>query len=390
MGIRKLIVRNAKTGKDYLYWQADCGMVGEQRIRKAFRTRDEAQAFYRQFKRSHDRFGSEGVQLSGGELALASEAFSRLRENGFERSDLSIAVEEFLARRRKVEREVSLGEAFSEYLGTFDDGQRLNLRQVKHKVGYLVDVLGDESALSRLGTDSVERAFALLGKKKMALKSYNMHISYTRTFFNWCVGKKYIEANPMVGIDECAIPYKDPVFMRPDVVRGALSALEGDRLLQERDRRILLNFFALSFFGGARTSEIVRLGVEAVHPCDRHPFFRVSTAKGARKGVKGRIVELEPNAAAWLSKYPFEPFTSSQLGHARDRAFRGCLGAFREAFEQNVGRHSFITYHCAKFRNNARTESLVGTSSSMRVKHYQGLATTEDAEAYFAIFPCEG
>ena len=43
--------------------------------------------------------------------------------------------------------------------------------------------------------------------------------------------------------------------------------------------------------------------------------------------------------------------------------------------------------HVAAFGDPRRTEILVGTSASMRVNHYMGLATQAQGQAYFAIRP---
>jgi hypothetical protein len=54
---------------------------------------------------------------------------------------------------------------------------------------------------------------------------------------------------------------------------------------------------------------------------------------------------------------------------------------------RNFGRHTCATMHCAAFGDPRRTEAMLGTSSSMRVKHYMGLVTRTEGERYFGIVP---
>ena len=53
----------------------------------------------------------------------------------------------------------------------------------------------------------------------------------------------------------------------------------------------------------------------------------------------------------------------------------------------NMGRHSYITHLSAKTGDPRRAEGMAGTSSGMRTKNYDGLATKTEGEAYFAIMP---
>ena len=43
--------------------------------------------------------------------------------------------------------------------------------------------------------------------------------------------------------------------------------------------------------------------------------------------------------------------------------------------------------HISLYGKPAKTKALVGKSSDMRVKHYQGLETKKKAEEYFNVLP---
>ena len=49
----------------------------------------------------------------------------------------------------------------------------------------------------------------------------------------------------------------------------------------------------------------------------------------------------------------------------------------------NAARHTFVTMHVAAYHDAALTESIVGTSSTMRKRHYQNLVREDVAKRYF-------
>jgi hypothetical protein len=53
----------------------------------------------------------------------------------------------------------------------------------------------------------------------------------------------------------------------------------------------------------------------------------------------------------------------------------------------NVTRHSFVSYHLARFQNVGKTALEAGHSEAMLFRHYREIVTPESAEVYFSIFP---
>jgi hypothetical protein len=55
---------------------------------------------------------------------------------------------------------------------------------------------------------------------------------------------------------------------------------------------------------------------------------------------------------------------------------------------QDVCRHSFFTYHLAKYENIDRAMLIAGHEEKPTVmyNHYRGLATKDEADEFFAIF----
>lgn len=389
MKIYKVERTNAQSGAKYESWVVDLGKTPRgSRERHAFKTFTEAQSWLRKYKKATAKYGQLAGILSAGQYSLAVEAFKRLLGAGLPDASLSDAVELFVKRQGVIAERLTIAEAAARYMQRFANDQELYSRNSKYYTTQFAKFFGDSKLLCEVTEAEAVEFFEAVDRAQYSPKTFNNMHTVLRAFFNWCIEHKLATENPILSVKQKRIAYKDPLFIPVDTLRDALSLIEADAELPAEDKQWALGFMALSFFCGIRTSEILRLTEDAIHPDDERPFVRISTTKGAAKGIKGRMVDLEPNAAAWLKKYPFAGGrTMSALGKLRRRLVHGPLAGLESAFTKNVGRHSYITYHTAKYRDYARTEAYVGTSASMRARHYQGLATTAEGEAYFGIFP---
>lgn len=389
MKIYKVSRTNPKSGVVYDSWVVDLGKTPNgKRERHAFKTFTEAQAWLRKYKKANAKYGQLAGILSASQYALAVEAFKRLLGAKLTDAALTDAVELFIKREGMIAERLTISEATARYMQRFADDQELYSRNSKYYTTQFATFFGEGKLLCEVTEAEAIEFFEAVERAQYSSKTFNNMHAVLRAFFNWCIEHKLAAENPILVVKQKRIAYKDPTFIKVDVLRDALSLIEADTELPAADKQWILGFMALSFFCGIRTSEILRLTEDAIHPDDERPFVRISTTKGAAKGIKGRMVDLEPNAAAWLRKYPFVGGRSiGSLGNLRRRLAHGALSGLADAFTKNVGRHSYITYHTAKYRDYARTEAYVGTSATMRARHYQGLATTADGEAYFAIFP---
>jgi hypothetical protein len=59
----------------------------------------------------------------------------------------------------------------------------------------------------------------------------------------------------------------------------------------------------------------------------------------------------------------------------------------RAEWPQNALRHSFASYHYAKFRNENETAAIMGNSPQMVFGHYRELVRPAEAEAFFRLMP---
>ena len=87
--------------------------------------------------------------------------------------------------------------------------------------------------------------------------------------------------------------------------------------------------------------------------------------------------------AAWLALPGKLPVSNPE----RVRAVARASGV---RWPRNVTRHSFCSYHLARYSNAARTALEAGHSEAMLSAHYRELVTPEAASGYWAIVPATG
>jgi integrase len=110
------------------------------------------------------------------------------------------------------------------------------------------------------------------------------------------------------------------------------------------------------------------------------------TAKKA-KSARRRFVRIQPNLAKWLQPY------AQLAGNVTPPKYRELLDAARktagiEQWPHNALRHSFASYHLAKFNDAAALALELGhTSAHLVFQHYRQLVRPKQAERYWKIAP---
>lgn len=150
---------------------------------------------------------------------------------------------------------------------------------------------------------------------------------------------------------------------------------------------------ALMLFAGVRPGEISdpdkpALTWRAVNPEDKIIRIPAEIAKTGR----ARIMEGLPDAVwAWLGRIgkdadPICPYRAVRAVAAAKSAagFKG-----KRKWPHDALRHTFATYHVAAYANPGLTAMLMGHEGNptMLHRHYRGLATKAEAEAFWALTP---
>ena len=286
------------------------------------------------------------------------------------RVDLSAAVEEFAAAR--------------EAKAKSNNGQRAQLSSTyTYNTGLWLRNFAAEftgHAVCDLGKEHLDLYFSNKKRTNLASKSRN-HIRATLAmFFGWAVKNDYLQPNHRLleaaGMERETVMGADTDFYRP---------AELQTLLDNADNSIR-PIIALCGLAGLRQQEASRLTWEDVFRVPGH--IEVTAAKS--KTRSRRLVVIVPALAAWLRPYRSK---EGPLWTQHRDTFHAQFAALREPHKiparKNGLRHAYCSYHFALHSNENLTAAQAGNTPAMIHAHYKGLATKQQAKAWFAVKPAK-
>ena len=136
---------------------------------------------------------------------------------------------------------------------------------------------------------------------------------------------------------------------------------------------------------GLRSSEIFKLDWRNVDLTRRIIIIDADKTKTSRR----RIVKVSDNLAVWLAPYVRKegkvlPFEDSKLYLELHKLLPA---AALTEWPDNVLRHSFCSYHLAKWQNANETAEQSGHDVKVLRAHYRELVMPADADTYWQIAP---
>jgi integrase len=335
-------------------------------------------------------FNAAREALGGGSVLeaaqIVSEARRKLRDAGMGETSILDAVRAFCDGKAGL-AEISLQDALDGFLATLNPAQTEYRDTFRSRVGRMVLALGGDTLVSdvtpQMALGYVEKNFAGLSEK-----TYNGNLGDLKRFFNWCAApvRAYCKGNPLETAEKRREASKRPEFMQPEEVQAWMDLLLANAYDEKGKKFLWWN--ALGFFTGARTVDIMRLAWKDVDLEARTILY--AEPKGFSHGVPPRFVKLSDAAMAWLTAAPptrGEPDEKVFPGVDKTRSVSNALARLAQKHglkkPANAARHTFVTMHVAAYHDAALTESIVGTSSTMRKRHYQNLVREDVAKRYF-------
>jgi integrase len=213
--------------------------------------------------------------------------------------------------------------------------------------------------------------------EKMSPRSQNNFRSTIVSFFRWAKKKKYLPTD------------WDEVSSIEVVEDG-----EGDIKIFNVDDMVaifrhappeLIPFLSVGAFAGLRSSEICRLDWKEIGIGENGNYIEVKAAT-AKKTGKRRLIPIQTNLRTWLKPFrkkqgkiwPFSPYYVYRLlDDVETKA--------KVKWEDNVLRHSYISYRVADIKNVPEVALESGNSPQMIFQHYREIVTQEQAKRWFSI-----
>jgi integrase len=192
------------------------------------------------------------------------------------------------------------------------------------------------------------------------------------TFLNWCLVEKLCAENVAVGIP------------KPRLVEGEIGTLDWIQcraLLHAARGGPLLGYVVLGMFCGLRRAELERMNWDAVKLAEGVVVVAGVQAKTRQR----RVVEIAPNAVAWLAQI------SKKAGKITPWDFKERFLELRKTaglsmWPNNALRHTFASMHYAFHQNENLLQAQMGhENATMLHRHYRALKTRAEAEEFWGL-----
>jgi integrase len=295
----KIRARKYRSGKKG--WQLDLGMVAGKRMQLAFEKRSDAEAHLQKLKTEKQQHGHEALRMSHATRVRYAAAEVRLEAAGV---SIEQAVEWALERTKAVREKITVPVMVERFIAR---RQAMNKReryvaQLKVSLGGFA-ALQEETPAAGISRKMIE---GWLTGNEWAPRTQRNYLGDLRACCAWAVGEGYLSANPCLGI-ETPEPDDDEVTILDPAQCARLleTALNGQGRVWNRAGqkyatgfafRELLGFVALAMFPGIRPEEVKRSPATVIDLDQGTVLITARRAKSRRR----RVVDLTPNAVAWL------------------------------------------------------------------------------------------
>jgi len=150
----------------------------------------------------------------------------------------------------------------------------------------------------------------------------------------------------------------------------------------------VLPYLALGAFAGIRTAEIQRLDWQEIN--FENGYIEIKKAKAKTKGR--RLIKMQPNLIEWLKTVAKPSGLVTPLIRPEKTASEIIAARLKPpiTWKRNGLRHSYCTYRYAISQNEHEVSAEMGNSPAMIFANYRALATKEQAQEWFNIFPANG
>lgn len=315
------------------------------------------------------RTESRETVLSNHEIVDAKRAMERLAEAGLSMS-LDRAIELALPTLRSSGRHVLLDSLLSEFAEVKQDSWRPHTRRNFKVVANMAREQFAGLSVAEITPKILSEWLHSFGRPAYALGL----IRTLRPAFSYAVRQGMLPESPFSKLEPIRTTARTGIdIFTPEEAHQLMEAAPEDCKAA----------YAMLLFAGIRPVELTRLKWGAV----REGFIHLTP--DVTKTAQVRNIEIEPNLAAWLKSTgthkPEEPICPTNWKR-KNQATRREAGL---ANRQDVARHSYATYHLAKYRDKAALEENMGhtTGSAMLFRHYRAAATPAQAEEYWSILP---
>lgn len=218
------------------------------------------------------------------------------------------------------------------------------------------------------------------------------HRKNVSTFFSYALREKWgARENPVAMIKPPKTEDGDPVVLP---IRDAFNYFK-----ENHDERVV-GRTVMESFGGIRYTTAGQIQKEAIRFDTRGIRMAANIHKSGKKDGRSRYRQGQPeNLWLWLAHVSDSCWEMTALNYREAKRYAWVKAGLRptanlnedddEKIEglKNIWRHSFISYHLARYKSVPLTQYLAQHQSARQTQEYEGLADERDAARYFMITP---
>ena len=338
------------------------------RQRKFFESREAAEQYVKARTADTRAFGIHITTIPASERATIAYQLARLKTLGW---TLASAVD-YIEKHGKAAPSLPLAKVADEFLATKENGG-LRPRYLKTlRASIKRFLLGrGQTLIADISPAEIQEYISSNGWQPATKRSYLVDV---RTLFAFAVKRKYVTENTALAVDLPRVEELPPGIISPEQASAILETC----INVAPD---VLPVIVLQLFGGLRRSEAEELSWDAIG--EEFVEVKAHQAKTRRR----RLNAITPQLRAWLDIARDIGGKLPALNYADKFKLILEKAKLRQEWDQNALRHSFASYHFAKFKNENETAALMGNSPQMVFQHYRELVRPEIAARYFAIMP---
>jgi integrase len=338
------------------------------RKRSFFETKEQAATFVAFKNAELERNGREGMEFSTALRVMAQECAERLKPFG---KTIDDAVDHYVTYLEATERSITVDELVDQLIDAKEaDGMSQRyIEDLQSRLSRFAETFGGQMVATITTAELDDWLRAL----DVGPQSRNNFRRVVITLLSYAVEHGYAASNPAEKTSQAKVIDKPP---------GILTVTETAHLL-EASSPALLPYIAIGAFAGLRRAEIARLDWSEIDFTES--LIEVTAEKS--KTASRRFVKMQPNLREWLLPVRKHRGPVICADFAKE-FYQARVSAGIKVWPGNALRHSFASYHLARFRNAAELALEIGhTNSAITFAHYRELVRPKDAEQYWNIMP---
>lgn len=345
---------------------------GKQHWSKYYDTRNDAEFALTKHRIAKENEGLAVFDLTADQKSEARRCLKILEPYPYEGANLTNAVNHYVEHVLKFHHAPTIAKLIDELV----ERCKRNGRDTETVQGlrYSLKPLSETFGKRQLSSLTVPELQKFIDGMKQSSGTKTKCLTKVSQLYNYAIRNGWAVGNLTKRIDRPTVTETVAAIFTPD---------EASRLLEHAAKFKLLPYIAIGLFAGIRSKELQKLDWSAV----KLNIRTISISAGIAKKRSQRTVEINDTLMSWIVSYAkasgqVTPVNGSKYILPKLAKEAGVK------WKRNGLRHSFGSYHLAKFKNERETAHQMGhRDPDVLHNHYKTLVEPPDDERFWSLRP---